>query len=210
VSRWNTAYMLSIAALLAAMSLAAAGLRLGLIAAPGVPVPEVGAISPRGLFVISFMPVWLVVAWLIAWAQKRRSRMRPSDDYRRVANRGLLAVTGFAALPHLWLLTSFVTGSAPGREIMVRACIVFVGLMFAVQGNFMAKSGPPTGEDAPSPGAWTRHVLRVGWAMVLVGVVMVICGFVLPFEIVAWTGLATVPVIVFTVHASRRRMRAAG
>ncbi len=211
MSRWNTLYILSGATLLAAMSSIAIALRLGVVAPPaGIVVEEPGAISGRALFAVTFMPVWLVIAWALADRQKRRLRMRPSDEHRRVANGALLAVVAFSALPHLWICTSVVTGSAPGRELMVRACIIFVGAMFAVQGNFLAKTAPPTGEDAPSPGAWTRHVLRVGWSMVVVGVVMVVCGIVLPFSLVAWTGIATIPVIAFTLYASRRRMRAAG
>ena len=86
---------------------------------------------------------------------------------------------------------------------------LFVGAMMAAQGNFLAKVAPPTGVGAAEPGVWTKTALRMGWAMALVGLGVMVCALTLrPPALFLVTLGATLLLIASAVRA-RRALRPA-
>jgi hypothetical protein len=194
--------------LTAAMGAVGVALRMGRLAAPAGLDVLGGPLDPHAWLAAFLGPVWIALGWtVVEWRASRRSA-KPAADFLRLNSGVFVAAALFVVLTQVWLVASLVTGAAPGREPMVRLCIVFVGALFLVQGNFIAKSGPPTGEKAPAPGAWTRHALRTGWLMVLVGAALVACGLLLPFAAVTWSGAAGTALLLVNAVANRRRLRA--
>lgn len=188
----------------ALMAAAAIALRTGAVAPPAGLVVQDGPPNGRMLFGVLFIPLWSLFGWTMAEWRGRRRNLKPAADFLQTANLGFAAAILFCAVMQAWIVMHAITGQAPGREFMVRLSVVFVGALTAVQGNFLAKSSPPSGEKAPSPAAWTRHVLRIGWGMVLVGLAMLAAGLMLPFRVVVWSGVVGVALLVVNALVSRR------
>jgi hypothetical protein len=203
---------LLILALLAAnlaIALAALVLRLGLVSAPpGLEVLNT-PVTPRGVFALVFVPVWMGLGWaFMEWRLASRT-LTPAADFRRISVNGFIAASLMVLCVQVWLSASVVMGAAPRPELVMRLMTAFVGALLAWQGNFYAKSSPPSGEKAPPPARWTRHILRIGWGMAIAGVALMVASAVLPLAILRWATLVCVVVLLANNLANRKGMRAA-
>jgi hypothetical protein len=136
--------------------------------------------SHRYLFQLVFFPVWSGLG--AAYASRRLSAQKPRLSYthRRYLETGLVAAVVSVAALHGFIAYTRAHGLDFDRVIFLRLTIVFVGVGMIAQGNFAAKLDPPTGERAPAAAVWTRAVLRLGWIMVLVGVVLTVAALAAP------------------------------
>lgn len=207
MSRNTRLLILAILILDLLIALTAFGLKMGVLGAPPGLGVRVGPIPPQALFALSFIPVWMSVGWAILEWQVARRSLRPAADHRRIVIGGFVATALFCLLVQLVFADALTTGWAPGGLLFLRLTTAFVGGLLAVQGNFLAKTNPPTGEKAPTPARWTRHVLRVGWVMALVGLALVVCSVVLPISSLHWAMLGGVTLIITNNLLNRRTLR---
>jgi len=140
------------------------------------------AAYPHGhtAFPLVFFPLWLAACSAYLIRRLTSDRPRLSDSHRRYINTGLAVASLAMVALHGVLAYSFAAGWTPDRLIFIRVVTVFTGVWMAVQGNNGAKLDPPSGDGAPQPAVWTRTLLRMGWAMALSGVVLVVCGLAAP------------------------------
>ncbi|HEV7386349.1 MAG TPA: hypothetical protein VGN89_15810, partial [Phenylobacterium sp.] len=102
---------------------------------------------------------------------------------------------------------SFATGWTPDRQGYVRLVTVFGGAWMAVVGNRAAKLDPPSGDGAPGAAIWTRMLLRMGWAMVLGGVLLIVCGLLAPQPLLLPIALVLAALCIAAEIAYRRATR---
>lgn len=144
------------------------------------------------LLVIAFCPVWLTAGWLVAQRRLLTAIPRPSEDYRRWTEVSLVA-SGLALLiMQAWTARNFIAEDSLGRVALLRAITLFLGALTAAQGNYLAKAAPPSVADAAARGAWTRIAMRMGWAMALTGLAVIVGSLVLDLPT-----LFLVPVVAF-------------
>ena len=158
---------------------------------------------------IAFVPALM---WgLLVWAPPKLATARPrlSDDHRSHLQGALgfwfialAAIQGWVAYNYLRL------GPPPLEpETFARLAFVLMGVAMAVRGNFVAKLAPPVGDGAPDEAAWTRSMLRTGWAMALIGIAMLIGAMVLPVRMLALSAFVVAPALVAVSLAHRRATR---
>lgn len=138
-----------------------------------------------GTLLMGFFPVWVMLG---AWLQARhmgRSKLRMAADMRRHSEITLLAAVALAVGVQLWL-GGMMLGLVPERAIGVRLVEALAGVFIMVAGNFGAKTSPPTGDNAPDPAVWTRGMLRIGWASVIAGLVIVIASITVAINLMVW------------------------
>ncbi|UAL09645.1 hypothetical protein [Caulobacter segnis] len=160
--------------------------------------------------VIAFCPIWLAAGWLVA--QRRLATMipRPTQDYRRWIEASLIA-SGLALLVmQAWVARNFIAEENLGREALLRAITLFLGAVTTAQGNFLAKVEPPVGEGAPAPGVWTRVALRMGWAMAVTGLGIMIGALVLDMPALFFVPLTAFLALIANAVLSRRALRPQG
>jgi hypothetical protein len=90
---------------------------------------------------------------------------------------------------------------------MLRLSTIFAGLLVAVQGNFLAKAAPPTGERAPDPAAWTRAMLRIGWVNAAIGLALAACAVGLPIRMLFPVFLGSFLLLMANSLFQRRGLR---
>jgi hypothetical protein len=193
----------------ALIALGALGMKSGgLPALPGLEF-GVAAVSAKAVRVLAFIPCWILLGGaFIEWRLRPRA-VRPSADYRRIQVAGFLASVAFCVLAQVWLAATFLLGRPPGGDLFVRLTTIFVGACVATQGNFVAKAAPPTGEKAPPAAWWTRHALRLGWGMVVVGLALVVGALALPARALIWAILIAVTALVALLLLNRPPTRTA-
>jgi hypothetical protein len=158
--------------------------------------------------VIAFCPIWLGAGWLVAQHRLATAIPRPSEDYRRWTEVSLVA-SGLALLVMQgWVARNFIAEENLGRETLLRGITLFLGAMTTAQGNFLAKVEPPTGVGAPAPGVWTRVALRMGWAMALTGLGIMVSALVLDMPALFFVPLIAFVVLITNAVLSRRALRA--
>jgi hypothetical protein len=158
--------------------------------------------------VIAFCPIWLAAGWLVAQWRLATSIPRPSDDYRRWTEASLVA-SGLALLVMQgWVARNFIAEENLGREALLRAITMFLGAVTAAQGNFLAKVEAPTGVGAPAPGVWTRVALRMGWAMAVTGLGVMIAALVLDMPALFFVPLTAFVALIANAWISRRALHA--
>jgi len=147
------------------------------------PLAEAYAAEPRRIiaqvWVLSFGPPWLAAGWFLAQRKLATTTPRPSGDYRQWTEASLIALGVGVAVMQAWVARNFILDDDLGRQALLRGMTLFIGAMMAAQGNFLAKVAPPTGSGAPEASVWTRVALRMGWAMVLVGLGVMVCALTL-------------------------------
>ena len=191
------------------IALGAIALKSGAWPAPNGLEVQVGPIPPRRVLTMLLIPIWMTMFWGLVELRNARRALKPAADFTRISAYGFVVASLFCVVVELWFANALVTGSAPGRMLVVRLTTLFLGGLIAAQGNFLAKSSPPTGEKAPEPSRWTRHVLRTGWGMVLVGVGLVVSALTLPTSALPWAMPVAVVLLVVNVVANRRNLRPA-
>jgi hypothetical protein len=202
--------ILALIALSSTVAFTAIALKTGAIPAPPGLDFAVGPLPRRGVPVMLFVPVWMALGWGMIEIRNARRSVKPARDFVRISALGFVAAAVMCLVVELWLADILLTGVGPGRYTMIRLMTLFLGGLFAVQGNFLAKSSPPTGAKAPEPSRWTRYVLRVGWVMVVTGLALAVCAFALPVQALMWaTPIATV-ILLANVLANRRTLWPAG
>lgn len=158
--------------------------------------------------VIIFCPVWMGLGWSIAQWRLATVIPRPSEDYRRWTEASLV-VSGLALLVmQLWTARNFVADESLGREAMLRGITLFIGAVTAAQGNFLGKVRPPSGDGAPAPGVWSRVALRMGWAMAVTGLGVMVCAIVLQMPALFFVPVAAMLMLLANAVLSRQALRA--
>ena len=130
-----------------------------------------------------FCPVWLGLgAWLMDRQLTRRD-IALAPDHRRFYEASTVIGVVFTTAAEAWIVFGAEHMPFAGRGVVMRGVLVFCGVFAAVYGNFHAKAGPPSGELAPAPAVWIRGMLRNGWAMVLLGLAIVVLAIALPLKL---------------------------
>jgi hypothetical protein len=136
-----------------------------------------------GLIVAFAAPLALAGAWAVF--EKRLSAAPSlSSPHRGYAEGGILAAAFFLMAYQGWFASHLGQSEvAPASgELALRAATIFAGMVWAVHGNFAAKTPAPSGLGAPDPVVWMRVKSRTGWIMVLAGVAVAVCAIILPFK----------------------------
>jgi len=185
------------------VGIAIAALRWQALPAPGAPLSSRWLIGTLGPF---FMPAWVALG---SWLEARKMAlpgMKAAPDTRRYNEVTLMAAAAFAVGVQAWLAGS-VLGIIPKDGIQIRALEALTGVFFMVAGNFAAKTSPPTGERAPDPAVWTRGMLRIGWAGVAAGLIILVAAITVAIDRLAWVIFATIAVYAATAVLQHRAMR---
>jgi hypothetical protein len=149
----------------------------------------------------------LAAGWLIAKRRLATAIPRPSEDYRRWTEASLVA-SGLALLiMQAWVARNFIAEENMGREALLRAITLFLGAITAAQGNFLAKLEGPSGAGAPAPGVWTRVALRMGWAMALTGLAVMVASLVLHMPGLFFVPLVAMLALLANAILSRHALR---
>jgi hypothetical protein len=130
-----------------------------------------------------FCPVWLGLGALVMNRQLTRRDIALAADHRRFYEASMAIGVVFTTLAEAWIVFGDKLLPAVDRGVVMRGVLVFCGVFAAVYGNFHAKAGPPSGELAPAPAVWIRGMLRNGWAMVLLGLVIAVLAIALPLKL---------------------------
>lgn len=155
-------------------------------------VGDLSALSPAqrgrwwtGTLMMGFFPAWVALgAWI--WSrQRRRSGLRFAADSRRHHEVTWLAAVALAVGVQLWLAGTML-GLVPRAAMGVRLVEALAGVFIMVAANFAAKTSPPTGARAPDPAAWTRGMLRIGWAGVIAGLTIVVASITVDINQMVW------------------------
>lgn len=164
----------------------------------------------RRPLMLAFLFVFPVTTWgSIVWATRQLNAVRPelAIDHKRHLQGQLCFYFVVLAAMQAWIANLYVQAVPPplDRESFARFAFVLMGVAMAVRGNFAAKIGPPRGEGAPDPGAWTRSVLRTGWAMTVLGAALVVSGLFLSMRMM----LLVVPFVAVGLILAGRAHRQA-
>jgi hypothetical protein len=161
-----------------------------------------------GTLMMGFFPAWVALGAWIWTRQRRRSGLRFADDTRRHQQVTWLAAVALAVGVQLWLAGTML-GLVPKAQIGVRLVEALAGVFIMVAANFGAKTSPPTGAGAPDPAAWTRGMLRIGWAGVVAGLVIVVASITVAISQMVWiifaACAANIAFAVWQGRAMRRR-----
>jgi hypothetical protein len=156
-----------------------------------------------------FIPLFAAFSAGVAARQLASTRPRWSEDHRRHVQGAMLVWFVVLLAAQGWTARLLVAGSPPiDRSFFIRAVVLLIGMGAAVRGNFWAKLSPPSGEGAPAPAVWTRTVLTAGWALVALGIVLIIGAFTLPLRPLFYLLLAAAPVLLTVGVFQRRRLLA--
>jgi hypothetical protein len=176
------------------------------------PLADAFEAAPRRMFgqvwVLIFGPLWLAGGWLLAQRKLATATPRPSEDYRQWTETSLIALGVGLAVMQAWVARNFIAEDTLGREALLRGMTLFIGAMTAAQGNFLAKLAPPTGAGAPEPSVWTRVAMRMGWAMALVGLGVMVCALTLRPPALFFVTLAATFLLMAGAIRARRALTA--
>jgi hypothetical protein len=161
---------------------------------------------------LAFLLVVPATMWVsLAWASRQLSSATPrlAGDHRRHLQGQLGFYFCLLAALQAWLVNLYIQAVSPplDRESFARVAFVLMGVAMAVRGNFVAKIGPPTGDGAPDPGAWTRSLLRTGWALTLLGATLVLSGLFLPVRAMLFIVPPVAAALILAGQAHRRAVR---
>jgi hypothetical protein len=159
-----------------------------------------------GTFAAFFMPVWLAMG---AWVEARkmaRPGLTAAPDTRRYNEITLMAAAALSVGVQAWMAGSIV-GFIPKDSIQIRAIEALTGVFFMVVGNFAAKTSPPTGPRAPDPAVWTRGMLRIGWAGVAAGLVILVAAITVDIDQMVWAIFGVTGLFATAVLLQQRAMR---
>ena len=150
----------------------------------------------RALIALAFAPAWTGLGAFAVSRQFAQRGIRLTVEHRRFYEASMVVAVLFIMAAQAWI--AFGTAHTPvaDRELVTRGVLVFCGVFAAVYGNFHAKAAPPSGELAPAPAVWIRGMLRNGWAMVLLGLAIIVLAIVLPFRLLPFLTLAMVAAAV--------------
>ena len=152
-------------------------------------------------------PGWLAAGWWLARKRLASARLTPSAEHLRWFEIGMMVAALLLVAIQGWTARNLVMGETLGRETMLRGVTVFIGVLTAVQGNFIAKVAPPTGVGAPEPGAWSRTMLKIGWGMAAIGLAIVACAVSLPTRMLLPVMLVAVTGLTINSLVQRRRLK---
>lgn len=159
-----------------------------------------------GTFGAFFMPAWLAMgAWLTA-RKMARPGLTAAPDTRRYNEITLMAAAALAVGVQAWMAGSIV-GFIPKDSIQIRAIEALTGVFFMVVGNFAAKTSPPTGPRAPDAAVWTRGMLRIGWAGVVAGLVILIAAITVDIDQMVWAIFGVTGLYATAALIQQRAMR---
>jgi hypothetical protein len=159
-----------------------------------------------GTFGAFFMPLWLAMgAWLEA-RKMARPGLTAAPDTRRYNEITLMAAAALAVGVQAWMAGSIV-GFIPKDSIQIRAIEALTGVFFMVVGNFAAKTSPPTGPRAPDAAVWTRGMLRIGWAGVAAGLVILVAAITVDIDQMVWAIFGVTGLFATAVLLQQRAMR---
>jgi hypothetical protein len=150
----------------------------------------------RPLIAVAFCPAWAGVGAFAVSRQFAQRGIRLTAEHRRFYEASMVVAVLFIMAAQAWMAFGAEHTPIAGRGLVVRGVLVFCGVFAAVYGNFHAKAGPPSGELAPAPAVWIRGMLRNGWAMVLLGVAIVVLAIALPLKLLPFLTLAMVAAAV--------------
>ena len=152
-------------------------------------------------------PLWLAAGWGLARKRLASARLTPSAEHVRWFETGLMVAGLVLVAIQGWTARNFIMDETLGRQTMLRGITVFVGVLTAVQGNFIAKVAPPSGVGAPEPGAWSRTMLKIGWGMAAIGLAIVACAVSLPTRMLMPVMLVAVAMLTINSLIQRRRLK---
>lgn len=162
-----------------------------------------------GTLMMGFFPAWVALgAWIMSRAH-RHSGLRFAEDAQRHQQITFVTAIALAVGAQLWV-GGIMLGLIPKAALGVRFIEALAGVFIMVAGNFGAKISPPTGDRAPDPAAWTRGMLRIGWAGVITGLVIVVASMTVAISQMVWIILAAsaanASFAVWQGRAMRRRL----
>ncbi len=152
-------------------------------------------------------PVWLAAGWGLARERLASPRQTPSAEHVRWFETGMMVAGLMLAATQAWTARNFILDETLGRGALLRGMTIFVGVLTAVQGNFLAKVAPPSGAGAPEAGAWSRTMLGIGWGMTAVGLAVVTCAVALPVPALLPVLLVAVALLMVNSAVQRRRLK---
>lgn len=152
-------------------------------------------------------PLWLAAGWGLARKRLTSARLKPSAEHLRWFETGLIVAALMLVMIQGWTARNLIMDETLGRQAMLRGITIFIGVLTAVQGNFIAKVAPPTGPGAPESGAWSRAMLRIGWGMAAVGLAIVACALSLPTRMLLPVMLVAVTALMMNSLIHRRRLK---
>lgn len=147
---------------------------------------------PLAPFILLAIPAIMTVMLVIS-ARNLDARIPGiSEDNTRYVEASLVFFYLFVAACQAWMGFLYVGGVLPGGEMVMRGFGVLLGIGMAVRGNFMGKLSRPPVKDPPDPAIWHRLARRMGFTLLLAGVVLTACAILLPLRsllpvyLVAW------------------------
>ena len=152
-------------------------------------------------------PAILAAGWWLARKRLASARLTPSAEHLRWFETGMMVAALMLVAIQGWTARNLIMDETLGRQAMLRGITVFVGVLTAVQGNFIAKVAPPTGVGAPETGAWSRTMLRIGWGMAAIGLAIVACAVTLPTRMLLPIMLVAVATLMINSVLQRRRLK---
>lgn len=167
--------------------------------------PEARRLMAQAITLMIY-PAWFVVGWRLARKRLASPHRTPSAEHVRWFETSMLVAGVALVVVQGWTARNFILDETLGRLALLRGMTVFVGVLTAVQGNFLAKVAPPGGEGAPEAGAWSRAMLGIGWGMTAVGLAVTVCAITLPVRLLFPTLLVAVAALTINSLANRRRL----
>lgn len=159
-----------------------------------------------GTFAAFFMPLWLALGSSVAANKMARPGLTAAPDTRRYNEITLMASAALAVGVQAWMAGS-ILGIIPKDSIQIRAIEALTGVFFLVAGNFAAKTSPPTGARAPDAAVWTRGMLRIGWAGVAAGLVIIVAAITVAIDQMVWVIFGATGLYAATAVLQQRAMR---
>jgi hypothetical protein len=161
-----------------------------------------------GTLMMGFFPAWVGMGCWLWTRHLRRSGLRIAPDARRHQQVTWFAAVALAVGVQAWL-AAMMLGLMPKGEVGVRLVEALAGVFIMVAANFGAKTSPPTGAGAPDAAAWTRGMLRIGWAGVIAGLTIVVASITVAINQMVWiifaASAANIAFAVWQGRAMRRR-----
>ncbi len=160
----------------------------------------------RVLVATALMPAWVGIC---TWGQNRlvtQRHLHLSREHLRFYEASIVILVLFAVAWQYWMTFGYAYTLAWPRGLFGRGGLVCIGAFVIVYGNFNAKVPPATGALAPPPAVWIRGMLRNGWAMVLLGLAMVVLAIALPLKFVGVMDLVMLVPAAFIARSQARLM----
>lgn len=142
-----------------------------------------------GTLLMFFFPIWVTLGCWLAARKMNRPGLEMAADTRRHSDITWLSAVALAIGVQAWLAGGML-GIIPKNAAGVRLVEALAGVFMMVAANFAAKNSPPKGALAPPAAAWTRGMMRIGWAGVAAGLVVVVAAITVAIDRMVWIIIA--------------------